>query len=1272
VAVIAVITTAGLPVAVAGSAHAGSPPPTPVSVAATPDDSSSTTISWVDPSGGVPDGGGQTQFTVSNGAEQRAVPAGYDSFVWTGEQAGQYMCFQVQAFALFGSSAWSAYACATTPDPAQPPPVPPNVRASAPDPTHIVLAWDSSALGADYEISNGSQSEWPLDNLSWNWGIVNPGTYMCFRLRAYFDISRPATYSAWSPYTCVTTPSGTPPPPSPAPPPAPAGVTAVATGPNSIHVSWADHSGGTAQSVVSDGSVSSAALAPGVTGYDWTGLAPGTYICLAVRAQNAAGSSAWSPYSCATTTASNPPPANPPPAPTGVTAVATGTGTIRVSWADHSGGTAQYVVDNGNTAAPLQPAGTTGYDWTGLAPGTYMCLTVAAKNGAGQSAWSPYACATTFPSPPPVPTGVTATVTSPTTIHVSWTDHSGGTAQYVVDNGNTAAPLQPAGTTGYDWTGLAPGTYMCLTVAAVSSGGQSPWSPYACTTIPDMPPVPGAVTATATSPSTIHVTWIDNSQGTAQYVVDNGNIAAPLQPAGTSSYDWTGLTPGTYMCFTIAAKNSSGQSAWSRYSCATTPLDPYAILGDSYSSGEGTGNYDPGTDTATDTCHRSPQSYGRVYATGPPVAYVPAQVQHLACSGATIANLTTSGQNGEPAQIGAIDPTASLVTVTIGGNDAGFAGVLTRCATPSATPCEDYYTQNDANNLDARIEALKPSLVAVYQAIRTRAPNARIMAVTYPSIFAGGTEGQTQKTCLNIGAIYQSDVEWLIRETFHLDDVIDDAAQQTGIQLLDERYAFTGHELCTATPWVNGLLTPPIADVSKAFHPTAAGYAKVAADLAAALATPTGIASLSGRGEAWPGWRNSELKDRMPSTVEALAMLSGLFATNPSNTSYDESTFGDWTTALPSVAPCDRRVYVLERDADAAPPTQHAATPPCAISWGQWQSPYDNPAGARGTVSGDPRTVPGVNQSPVDVDHVVSKKDAWVSGADLWVGNGLDPNEPRKDFANDATNLELLTVSYSTNRSKSNRTPDDWTPDTSGNPAFTCDFMKMYVATKKQYDLTISDAEYWALRTRLSTCTGAPVPTGTPAPLTLYQTLANDTLVPTARQADNSPLTTPTAVSTTIGSATGWVELLAQGGTGSTAATEPAASGHGYLWDVTTLEGQQIPAGAWNLSQELKTTTGSVTADVHLRVFKLAANGTYTLIAESTQPGMTITQTNITATLPATNGPPTECFLTGDKLYYDVVLDITANTMGSTGGVRLNEGGSKSAVITPGYLPGCS
>lgn len=68
---------------------------------------------------------------------------------------------------------------------------------------------------------------------------------------------------------------------------------------------------------------------------------------------------------------------------------------------------------------------------------------------------------------------------------------------------------------------------------------------------------------------------------------------------------------------------------------------------------------------------------------------------------------------------------------------------------------------------------------------------------------------------------------------------------------------------------------------------------------------------------------------------------------------------------------------------------------------------------------------------------------------------------------------------------------------------------------------------------------------------------------------------------------------------------------------------------------------------------------------------MTITPVGATISLPAVNAP-TVCFTAGQRLYYDVVLNITGNTMGTAGAVQLTEGTGTNVVTTPGYLPGCT
>ncbi|ROO62362.1 fibronectin type III domain protein [Micromonospora sp. Llam0] len=78
------------------------------------------------------------------------------------------------------------------------------------------------------------------------------------------------------------------------------------------------------------------------------------------------------------------------------------------------------------------------------------------------------------------------------------------------------------------------------------------------------------VTATALDSNRILVTWTDNSSIETSFNLYNG-VTHRTIPANTTSYIWTGLTPGTWMCFALQAVNAAGPSAWSDYGCTFTP-----------------------------------------------------------------------------------------------------------------------------------------------------------------------------------------------------------------------------------------------------------------------------------------------------------------------------------------------------------------------------------------------------------------------------------------------------------------------------------------------------------------------------------------------------------------------------------------------------------------------------------------------------------------------------------------------------------------------------
>ena len=95
--------------------------------------------------------------------------------------------------------------------------------------------------------------------------------------------------------------------------------------------------------------------------------------------------------------------------------------------------------------------------------------------------------------------------------------------------------------------------------------------------------------------------------------------------------------------------------------------DNYVALGDSYSSGTGTRDY-----SLNSGCQRGPYAYPYLIKQHRPNT----TLNFVACSGAKTGDVLAN-------QVSAVNSSTNIVTITIGGNDAGFSDVITECAKPS-------------------------------------------------------------------------------------------------------------------------------------------------------------------------------------------------------------------------------------------------------------------------------------------------------------------------------------------------------------------------------------------------------------------------------------------------------------------------------------------------------------------------------------------------------------------------------------------------------------
>jgi hypothetical protein len=173
----------------------------------------------------------------------------------------------------------------------------------------------------------------------------------------------------------------------------------------------------------------------------------------------------------------------------------------------------------------------------------------------------------------------------------------------------------------------------------------------------------------------------------------------------------------------------------------------------------------------------------------------------VACSGAETTDVIAN-------QVSALSADTALVTISIGGNDAGFSDVMTDCTLGSDDDCVE---SNRKAQVYARDE-LPGRLDAVYSEIDTRASSAEVVVLGYPHIYALNGDCSAGMSETKRAAINQSsDV---------LAETIADRAAAFGFTFVDGRATFATHEICgSAAQWLHSFTFP----IDESYHPNVAG-----------------------------------------------------------------------------------------------------------------------------------------------------------------------------------------------------------------------------------------------------------------------------------------------------------------------------------------------------------------------------------------------------------------------------------------------------------------
>ncbi|MEA2207440.1 MAG: hypothetical protein QOE77_4216, partial [Blastocatellia bacterium] len=300
--------------------------------------------------------------------------------------------------------------------------------------------------------------------------------------------------------------------PDTTPPSAPANLRATSTASGEVDLAW---NGSTDNLAVSEyhvyrGGAQIGIVAAGSLTYQDTTVAASTSYSYTVRAFDTAGNSSADSNVVTVTT---PAVSSPPDPPTGLVATPSGS-SVTLSWTSSASpdvtGYNVYRAPHGQPLVRVGSSGTASYLDSGLPAATYDYAVTAVATGGPESAQSAIVTLTVAGSGVAAPTGLTATATSATSVHLSWTaSTTSGVTGYNIyrgPHGGALSVISSSSTTAADDPTATASTSYDYAVTAVTATDESVRSGLATVTTP-APAAITAGTAKLTKVTTAAATW---------------------------------------------------------------------------------------------------------------------------------------------------------------------------------------------------------------------------------------------------------------------------------------------------------------------------------------------------------------------------------------------------------------------------------------------------------------------------------------------------------------------------------------------------------------------------------------------------------------------------------------------------------------------------------------------------------------------------------------------------------------------------------------------
>lgn len=237
----------------------------------------------------------------------------------------------------------------------------------------------------------------------------------------------------------------------------------------------------------------------------------------------------------------------------------------------------------------------------------------------------------------------------------------------------------------------------------------------------------------------------------------------------------------------------------------------YVAFGSSFAAGAGIGPLREGTPAR---CARNTNNYASLLA-----ERLSLRLTDASCSGATTAHVLGPWDDLPP-QVDALTADTRLVTITVGGNDLGYAGGLFGGSCRAGVSLGGRACPPNVLADADKLAKLEQAMRSIAQTVRERSPKAQLVFVQYVRL--------VPDTPCDATTILAEDAATSRKLGAQLADLTAKVARDTGNILLPVDDMSAGHTACAPEPWSNGFTKAFDNSRGAPWHPNAAGHQAIA------------------------------------------------------------------------------------------------------------------------------------------------------------------------------------------------------------------------------------------------------------------------------------------------------------------------------------------------------------------------------------------------------------------------------------------------------------